>query len=227
MLLFCLKIMRNLDRNPQESAKKKFERHYFTRRPDTKPKKIIIKTVIKGIPFKFYSSTCIFSKCHVDRASQLLIEKGIAFGDVLDFGCGYGAIGIAMKVFNPDINLHMSDLNERALQLARRNAVINSVPASIKKGAYLDCWKERTFDVILLNPPMSAGRDVCFRMIEEAYLHLKENGILEVVSFHNKGGQMIEQKILEIFNNVKTIAKSGGARIYAGKKTDEITTLDR
>ena len=74
------------------------------------------------------------------------------------------------------------------------------------------------FDTILLNPPQKAGKDVCFRMIEEAPNHLKEDGTLQIVATHNKGGKTLAKKMEEVFGNVDSIVKKGGVRVYLSRK---------
>jgi len=198
---------------------KESRRHYYTRHPDTEPKMIIIKFKYKDIEFKIYSSTSIFSKSHIDPASQLLIDRAKVFGDVLDMGCGYGVVGIVLKKLNPEINMYMSDINSRAVHLAKKNLMVNNVPAEIKHGWVFEPWKNRKFDVILINPPMSAGREVCMQMIRESFYRLNKGGMLEIVSNHNKGGNTLKEYMYEKFNNVEDLAKKGGFRVYASKKT--------
>lgn len=192
--------------------------YYFTRRPKTFPRKIVIKFIYKDIEFKIYSSTSIFSKSQIDSASQLLIEKAKVFGDVLDLGCGYGVVGIVLKKLHPEIKLYMSDINSRAVQLTKKNISVNKIEAELRHGWVFEPWKEKKFDVILLNPPMSAGREVCLQMIRESVFHLNDNGLFELVSNHNKGGSTLKEYMFEKFNNVGELGKKGGFRVYVSKK---------
>ena len=75
------------------------------------------------------------------------------------------------------------------------------------------------FDIILLNPPQTAGKKLCFKLIEDAKSHLLQNGSLQLVARHNKGGKELSKKMLEVFGNVKDIAKSSGYRIYISKNS--------
>ena len=74
------------------------------------------------------------------------------------------------------------------------------------------------FDCILLNPPMAAGRQLCFKMIEESFNHLNKGGNLQLVARQKKGGEMLSKKINEVFGNMNTVAKKSGFRIYMGVK---------
>jgi len=76
---------------------------------------------------------------------------------------------------------------------------------------------EGKFDVILLNPPQTAGRKLCFRMIEESRKYLKKGGSLQLVARHNKGGRVLSEKMEEVFGNLETIARKGGYRVYVSR----------
>ncbi len=75
------------------------------------------------------------------------------------------------------------------------------------------------FDTILLNPPQTAGKDVCFEMISKAPNFLKENGLLQIVARHKKGGKALSEKMNSVFCNVKDISKKSGYRIYVSKNS--------
>jgi 16S rRNA G1207 methylase RsmC len=97
----------------------------------------------------------------------------------------------------------------------------NVTNAQVMQGDIFSAIQER-FNTILLNPPQSAGKDICFRMIEESHEYLDNNGFLQLVARHNKGGRQLEKKMQEIFGNVKQIAKKGGYRVYVSQKIDQI-----
>jgi 16S rRNA G1207 methylase RsmC len=86
----------------------------------------------------------------------------------------------------------------------------------VRNGNMYDAINEK-FDVILLNPPQTAGKDVCFEMIEKAKHYLVKNGSLQIVARHNKGGKTLMQKMKEVFNNVETLAKKSGYRVYISR----------
>jgi len=170
---------------------------------------------------KFVTASGVFSPRRVDLGTLTLIKyMQIKPGEnVLDFGCGYGAIGImAAKTCNK-CNIVMVDINERAVAAAKQNIYLNNIKnAKAKQSFFYSGLKDEFFDVILLNPPMSAGLDVCYKIIEGAKEHLVTGGNLQVVSRHRKGGERIMQKMEEIFGNVEVVAKKSGYRIYLSRK---------
>jgi len=193
--------------------------HYFTEKPTSELKLRKIKVFVKGINLQLKTAAGVFSPNRLDNGTRLLIESAIIKDrwSVLDLGCGYGIVGITIKKLFPSSNITMSDINERALKLARINLKLNKVSANVLKSNSFNSIKEK-FDTILLNPPQTAGKDICFEMIEMSFDHLNKNGLLQIVARHNKGGSTFEKKMQEVFGNVKEISKKSGYRIYVSEK---------
>ncbi len=193
--------------------------HYYSEKQSSalKPEKKTIN--VNNDSFELYTASGLFSKEHIDSASKLLIEHASLpeQGKVLDLGCGYGVIGISLLKKNPDLKIFFSDVNERALLLTKKNLELHGLKGKVIKSFLFENIKEE-FSVILSNPPMSAGKDVCFRLIEEAYEYLEKNGSLQLVARHNKGGKALKEKILEVFGNAEELARQGGFRVYKGEK---------
>ena len=189
--------------------------HYFSKTPKSELKLIKLKAILRKKEIEFYTSSGLFSIKRVDRGSELLADKGIIRNNwkVLDLGCGYGIIGLSLLKTNPTLELTFSDINERAIKLTEINLRLNNLQAKTIQSNAFENIKER-FDTILLNPPQTAGKDLCFRLMQESKAHLKKKGFLQIVARHNKGGKELSKKMLEIFNNVKDIAKRSGYRIY-------------
>ena len=66
--------------------------HYFSEKQSSEFKIKKIKVYAKNIEFELYSGSGVFSKDMLDAGSKLLIEKAKIKGNVLDIGCGYGAV---------------------------------------------------------------------------------------------------------------------------------------
>ena len=180
----------------------------------------IIHEVIRGFSLSFYTGSSVFSPKKVDNGTRLLAEKMIipSKSKVLDLGCGYGVIGVVAKKICPNCQVYLSDINERAIMLSSMNSKLNKLKLIVRPGYLFEPWKDMKFNVILLNPPMSAGKEICFKMIEGSYEHLEENGSLQVVVKYRKGGKIIQNEMEEVFGNVETIARKGGYRILMSRK---------
>jgi len=189
--------------------------HYFTKKPTSKIREQVIKAILRGDEYTFYTASSMFSPSKIDLGTRVLIEHAQVEpgSSVLDLGCGYGPVGI---VFAKIAKVTMTDVNERATKYARKNVQTNDVNAEIISGDMYDAVKSK-FDVILLNPPQTAGKKICNAMIEQAPQHLKKNGSLQLVARHQKGGKQFELKMKEVFGNVETIGKKSGYRVYLSR----------
>ena len=193
--------------------------HYYTEKPTSKIEFNKFFTKLKGEDIQFYSVSGVFCKSGVDKGSELLIEKCILNKNwkVLDLGCGYGIVGISLLNFDKSLDVTFSDVNERALMACKKNLVLNNLKGKVLKSDGFEKINDK-FDTILLNPPQTAGKKLCFKLIEDSFNYLNEKGLLQIVARHNKGGKELSKKMNEVFENVKDTAKSNGFRIYVSEK---------
>lgn len=196
--------------------------HYYSEKQTSefKPVKMLVRVL--GIEFELYAAGGVFSAKKLDIGTRLLIESAkVRKGwKVLDVGCGYGVVGIAIKKKNPSAEVVMSDVNERAVRLAEMNIALHkleakAVQSDIFSNPLLDSMR---FDTILLNPPQTAGKQVCFSMIEQSREHLVKGGLLQLVARSQKGGKHLSKKMEEVFGNVRDTAKKSGYRVYESEK---------
>jgi len=105
--------------------------HYYSKKPASKLKVKEISTSIKGKEIKLITSSGVFGKDKVDKGTILLIEKSeikdIDNFSVLDLGCGYGVVGISIKLLYPKTEITCSDVNQRAINLTEKNSELNKV----------------------------------------------------------------------------------------------------
>ena len=102
---------------------------YFTADPTCESKQVPCSFVYRGHGLNFMTDAGVFSKGELDTGTRLLLDAlPDVYGDVLDLGCGWGAIGVAVKKKYPDAHVTMVDVNRRALELCRFNAVRNGIP---------------------------------------------------------------------------------------------------
>ncbi len=196
--------------------------HYYSEKQESPFKPVKIKIRGLGTEFSMYTAGGVFSPKKLDSGTKLLINEAKLEKDwkVLDFGCGYGVLGVSLKKRIPSLDMVMTDVNSRAVKLAEMNLKLHSVKAKVYQS---DVFKNKTlaelkFDTILLNPPQTAGKAVCFKMIEESAQHLVEGGLLQIVVRHQKGGKVLSKKMEEVFGNMNETAKGSGYRVYVSEK---------
>lgn len=195
--------------------------HYYINDKNLKDNEAFFDVQIDGTSFRFYTNDGVFSKKDLDFGSYLLIKSALGLGTfstVIDMGCGYGPIGIIYSKFNNDAKVYMYDVNLRALDLARKNMILNNVSNAFAFESYLFEKVEVKADLILTNPPIRAGKSVIFKLYEDAYKHLNENGVLLVVIQRKQGAPSTMEKLKSIYNNVEVIEKKGGYWIISAAK---------
>ncbi|RLI22788.1 hypothetical protein DRO54_00175 [Candidatus Bathyarchaeota archaeon] len=199
---------------------RKSSTHYFSEKPQVKPKYGIIRVYLRDRYFEFLTCSGVFSPKKIDLGTRLLIESMILpdEGSVLDLGCGYGPVGIVAAALNPKLHVIMVDVNERAIMLARENAKRNFIKnIEVRKGYLYEPVKNLKFNAILCNPPISAGKETIRKIITEAPAHLTRNGLLEVVVRSKIGGKMVKEMMMETFGNVQVHARQSGYRVLISK----------
>lgn len=190
--------------------------HYFSERPISAERRGLVKTRLRGMEFGFVTSSGVFSIRRVDRGTRLLVESMVLPGEgrVLDMGCGYGVVGVVAGRLVPGLEVWMTDINERAVSLARLNLDRNGVEAEVRQGDLYEPVGGMRFGVVLSNPPISAGlRRVVRPLVEGAVAHLEVGGSLQVVVQSRKGGKTLAAMMEDAFGGVEVLARGGGYRV--------------
>lgn len=196
--------------------------HYFTNDENAKSNEKEFQVSILERIFKFITDAGVFSKGELDDASRLLIETFVSLqrpGDVLDVGCGYGAVGIALaSKVSQNESVHMIDVNHRALELAKRNAKLNGINNTLVYES--NCYEkvDKKFANIISNPPIRAGKKVVHQILEGAFDHLQDNGALTIVIGKQHGAASAQKKMLEVFGNVERLERKKGFWILQSVK---------
>lgn len=195
--------------------------HYFTNDNDNDLKGKTFNITIKNNNYIFQTSSGVFSKDYLDFGSKVLIESVyIEENDkeILDLGCGYGPVGIVFAKENPTKNVMMIDINNKAVELAKINAKLNSVRnVNIINNDLLNNIS-KTFDVIIANPPIRAGKKTVFDLYEQSYKSLEKGGKLYVVIQKKQGAPSTMNKLTELFEKVEVVRKVKGYWIIKANK---------
>jgi 16S rRNA (guanine1207-N2)-methyltransferase len=196
--------------------------HYYSRTQKVESDPKYWDFTLRDFRFRFKTDNGVFSKREVDFGSRLLIETfqmPNTAGPVLDVGCGYGPIGLSIAKLDQNRIVHMIDVNERALLLAKENAVLNQITnVKVYQSDELSNVMENAFAAILTNPPIRAGKKVVHSIFEQSYGHLQDGGELWIVIQKKQGAPSAIEKLKEIFSEVETVSKEKGYFIIKAKK---------
>jgi 16S rRNA (guanine1207-N2)-methyltransferase len=187
--------------------------HYFS---EDSPARHDIKKIVYRYAdreFVFTTDAGLFSKDRVDRATDILLGAIPPLsGTLLDMGCGYGCIGIVLaKTYS--LELTQADVSQAAVELTKLNCGGNGVDSAVIKSNCFDSI-EGSFDTIVINPPIHAGKAVTYKMYESSAAHLNGGGRLYVVTLKKHGAESTRAKLMDIFGSCETIYKKKGYYIF-------------
>lgn len=195
--------------------------HYFSEVQDVKSVKKIINYEIKNEKFEFLTDNGVFSKTKVDFGTDVMLRtflnenKKLGNIQILDIGCGYGVVSVVVKRFFEKAKILSTDVNERALELTKKNIQKNNRTDDfeVRKSFVFDNISEN-FDIILSNPPIRAGKQVIFEIYEKSFFHLNKNGKFYCVIQTKHGAKSTKKKLEELFGNCTTLVIEAGYRIF-------------
>ena len=186
--------------------------HYYTRVPQSESKPVGLEYIYRGIPLSFQTDAGVFSRGEVDTGTRLLLDAlpEEMSGDILDLGCGWGVIGISIARKWPETRVTMADVNTRALDLSRENAKRNRAAVTCVESDGMAALAGQTFDAVVTNPPIRAGKQVIYNMFCDAAKSLKTGGALYLVIRKQQGAESCIKYLQTIFSSVEKIDRSGG-----------------
>lgn len=191
---------------------------YYAENPDAAHDIHELRVDLLGEKMTFLTDAGVFSKKMVDFGSQLLLKcLEVNQGEtVLDVGCGYGPLGLSLaKAYG--VQATMVDINNRALDLARQNAERNKVEATIFQSNIYE-QVEGTFDHVISNPPIRAGKQVVHEIIEKSKDFLEIGGDLTIVIQKKQGAPSAKSKMEDVFGNCEILKKDKGYYILRSVK---------
>ena len=192
--------------------------YYFDKNTDIKSEEKTIHVSIKNKMYVFITDNNVFSKKGLDFGTRTMLESidlNKLSGDVLDFGCGYGPVGIYIKSYT-NSNVDMIDVNERALNLAKKNAKLNGVDVNIfESDIYSNVTKK--YDYIITNPPIRVGKEILYKILVGAKDYLKENGKLIFVINKDQGAKST-MEYLKSYYDVNILDKNKGFYVFQCEK---------
>ncbi|MGI0132161.1 MAG: class I SAM-dependent methyltransferase [Thermoplasmata archaeon] len=191
--------------------------HYFAARPRVPSRRRELRFLYRGEVLAFETDRGVFGAEGLDPGTALLIEAlNVGSTDrVLDLGCGWGAVGIAAAKAASEGQVVLTDVNHRAIVLARANVRRNHIAnAAVRPVSGFDRLDDERFDVIATNPPYHVGRDVILGLLGEVPRHLTPRGRLLMVGKGSHGIRFYQDWLTAHWaERVEVVVRGGGYRV--------------
>ncbi len=174
----------------------------------------------EDVPFRFMTDSGVFSRKKLDDGTDLLLSTVLEREEngtlrILDLGTGIGVMAIVLAKLRSSFSVAGTDINERAVALANKNARLNRIE-NIKffQADGVPSQGATFYDVIVLNPPIRAGKKTVYRLFSEARERLSEpEGRLYIVIRVKQGAASASRELARIFEHVETINRGKGYHV--------------
>jgi len=183
--------------------------------PATEAEAMRIEEHMSGQSFAFVTNAAVFSKDRIDPGSRLLLETmpDLQPKSILDFGCGYGVMGIVLAKRYPGASVTMIDIEVGAVELARQNAALNGVGERTRV-ALSDGLRElpgQRFDLAVIHFPLHIPRPELEILLTEIHDALQPGGCLYGVML---SAYELRPLLRRVFSSVETIHETGPETEY-------------
>ena len=166
--------------------------HYFTPDPTSPSTPTTHQVQVRKLQLTLAGDRGVFNHGELDWGTRVLIENAqVPTGGVLlDLGCGGGAIAVALAKLRPNAEVWAVDINERAIEVARRSVKLNDL-SNVRVVTVGDVPAELQFDAIWSNPPIRVGKDELHRLLREWLARLTPQGCADLVVHKNLGSDSL------------------------------------
>ena len=195
---------------------------YYEREPSCDSHPEACSFVYRGCCLTCETDAGVFSKGELDEGTRLLLEALPELsGRVLDLGCGWGPVGTALSRACPGLDVTMTDVNLRALDLSRKNLQANGAAARVLESNGFEGLAGEKFHAVITNPPIRAGKQVVLKLLEDSAAALDEDGDLFLVVRKQQGADSILRFLKTLFPRVEILDRSKGFRVILASKREE------
>ncbi|WP_369068542.1 class I SAM-dependent methyltransferase [Kineococcus terrestris] len=167
--------------------------HYFTARPASAEERREVAVRLADRDVTVTTARGVFSADRVDPGTAVLLplvpEDPAATGDVLDLGCGWGPVALTLALRQPGRAVWAVDVNERALDLVRRNA--GRLGVRVRAVTPDEVPPEVSFAEVWSNPPIRVGKPALHGMLRRWGARLAPGGRAHLVVQKNLGADSL------------------------------------
>lgn len=190
--------------------------HYFTAAPASAENLRSIRITLAGRELDVTTASGVFSPDRLDAGTAVLFANMPPLppgGDFLDLGCGWGPISLTMAMSAPHATIWAVDVNERALDLTRRNAAalgLKNINAVLPD----DVPDDVVFRTIRSNPPIRVGKNELHGMLERWIPRLDQRSDAWLVVQRNLGADSLQRWIAATFTPGYSVYRSATGKGY-------------
>ncbi len=172
--------------------------HYFRDSPAaTDAERRQLHTELAGREVTVETAGGIFSPGSLDKATAILLDEAPqppSSGDLLDLGCGWGPIALALALRSPGATVWAVDVTERALDLTRRNALALGLD-NVRAVRPEDVPEDTPFAAIWSNPPIRIGKPAVHELMRTWLPRLAKGADAHLVVGKNLGADSLQRWI--------------------------------
>lgn len=179
-----------------------------------------IEAELLGKPMQFNTTWGLFSPRAIDEGTLMLLDHlDVAANETaLDFGCGYGPLGLAIAKSAPQGSVQLIDKDFVAVDYANKNAEANALPnaKAYLSNALMNVPSEDTFSLIVSNLPAKTGNELYWLAFNDAKQRMKPGGKIVVVTINGLRAYM-KRSFTDIFGNYKKLKQGKTYTISAAE----------
>jgi len=196
------------------------DEHYFSADPTVAFARKPVVAEVWGRELRLTSGSGVFAQGRLDIGTAVLFRETEppAAGRVLDLGCGYGVIGLAVATVVPDAVVTAVDVNERAVLLANENAAALGVTDRYRALTPDAIDPEETYDEIWSNPPIRIGKEALHALLLTWFPRLAPGGRAVMVVGKNLGGDSLQRWLGEQGYPTTRLASAKGFRVLESRR---------
>lgn len=190
--------------------------HYFSATPSSAENLRTLRVTLAGRDVEVTTAGGVFSPDRIDTGTAVLLANSPAApasGNFLDLGCGWGPISLSLALDSPHATVWAVDVNERALDLVRRNAQalgLDNVNAVTPE----DVPADLAFRTIRSNPPIRIGKSILHGLLEEWIPRLDERADAWMVVQRNLGSDSLQRWMAATFTPGYSVYRSATGKGY-------------
>lgn len=188
--------------------------HYFSATPASPENLRRIRVTLAGRDVEVTTAGGVFSPDHVDSGTGVLLANTPPpppGGNLLDLGSGWGPIALTLALESPHATVWAVDVNERALDLVRRNAAalgLENVNAVLPD----DVPDDIVFRTIRSNPPIRVGKNELHGLLERWIPRLDERADAWLVVQRNLGSDSLQRWLAATFDHGYSVHRAATGR---------------